>query len=108
MTRYCTTAGIDYEWWSRLGEHQTFYPDKCKNKLQFYSQQINLVELNCTFYKLPTQKAVEKWYDSTPSNFKFLPKFSQYITHSKRFKDFKRRKEASAVCCNTKVGKYIL
>ncbi len=88
MTRFCGTSGYDYKYWSPLPGHETFYPANCKNKLQFYSQEFNLIELNCTFYRLPTEKAVKNWYDTTPDNFKFITKFSQYITHSKRFKDF--------------------
>lgn len=82
------TSGYDYKGWCQLGTHLTFFPDGCKDKLKYYSQHFNLLEANCTFYRLPSSKTMEKWYNTVPLNFKFILKFSQYITHSKRFKEF--------------------
>jgi uncharacterized protein YecE (DUF72 family) len=77
-------SGWHYEHWRGL-----FYPrDLAKPKwLSFYAQQFNTVELNNTFYRVPTEKAFNNWQDSTPDNFLFAVKVSRFITHIKRLKD---------------------
>lgn len=77
------TSGWHYEGW--IG---SFYPaDVTKAKLlQTYAQSFSTVELNATFYRLPTGKAVEKWRETVGEDFRFAWKASQYITHFKRLK----------------------
>ncbi|MEO8568701.1 MAG: DUF72 domain-containing protein, partial [Ginsengibacter sp.] len=41
--------------------------------------------INTTFYKFPTVKSLQKWYDSSPEDFKFTVKAPRLITHYKRF-----------------------
>ena len=61
-----------------------FYPRGTKDELEYYSRQFNSIELNATFYRqFPAQQFV-KWYDKTPTNFKFFPKLGQEISHWKR------------------------
>jgi len=81
---YIGTAGWHYDDWQ-----VKFYPEKLpKNKwLEFYARHFPTVELNNTFYRLPTEKALKTWYDSSPSDFTFALKVSRYITHIKRLKD---------------------
>jgi len=76
------TSGWDYKSWQNK-----FYPAKLKEeKLQFYSEYFDTVELNFSFYKLPTKKMFKNWRTLTPNNFKFSVKLSSYITHSKKLK----------------------
>ena len=42
------------------------------------------MEINSTFYRLPTEAAVAGWVEQTPNSFRFSVKASRYITHIKR------------------------
>jgi len=67
------------------------YPFKTKDAdfLDEYVKHFNAIELNATFYNVPTQETVGKWKDKadTSSGFKFCPKFPQSITHIRRLKN---------------------
>jgi uncharacterized protein YecE (DUF72 family) len=81
---YIGCSGWHYEHWRGL-----YYPEGlAKSKwLQFYAKQFNTVELNNSFYHLPTEKAFTTWRESSPDNFIFAVKVSRYITHIKRLKN---------------------
>ena len=49
---------------------------------------LNCIEMNSTFYKLPSPKTVQKWKNTSP-NLYFSIKVSKYITHMKRLKNCK-------------------
>ena len=78
------TSGWHYKHW--IG---SFYPPKtpASNMLAFYVDQFDTVELNNSFYRLPTKSALESWRDSTPENFVFAAKGSRFLTHMKKLKD---------------------
>jgi uncharacterized protein YecE (DUF72 family) len=80
---YIGTSGWHYDHWKGI-----FYPDGLpKSKwLEFYAMHFLTVELNNSFYRLPSIEAFEKWRTSTPSGFIFTVKVSRYITHIKRLK----------------------
>ena len=61
-----------------------FYPRGTKDELAYYSRQFNSIELNATFYRLYPPEQFTKWYEKTPSKFKFFPKISQQISHYRR------------------------
>jgi uncharacterized protein YecE (DUF72 family) len=87
MVRYFIgTSGWHYDDW-----RGRFYPEKLPRAkwLDFYAQHFPTLELNNTFYHLPTEKALNNWYDSSPPGFIFSVKVSRYITHIKRLKDCK-------------------
>src|SRR5438552_2755153 len=69
-----------------------FYPKKLpQNKwFEFYCQQFNSVELNSTFYKLPSEKGLQTWFNKSPDDFTFSVKAPRLITHFKKFNDCKR------------------
>lgn len=46
-----------------------------------YFKKFNLVELQSTFYRLPSEKTAKKWRSITPENFKFTVKAFQGISH---------------------------
>ena len=66
-----------------------FYPEKLSKSiwLEYYSKQFNTVEINNTFYRFPSEKTIEGWYNKTPDNFKLTLKANQVITHRRRFKN---------------------
>jgi len=55
--------------------------------LDYYIRHFDTLELNNSFYRLPTIQAFECWRDATPRNFVFAVKASRFITHNKKLKD---------------------
>jgi uncharacterized protein YecE (DUF72 family) len=78
-------SGWNYQSW-RGGE---FYPKGCPPSrwLEHYSRVFDTVEVNSTFYRLASQKAVAHWIEQTPPGFVFALKASRYLTHIKRLAD---------------------
>jgi uncharacterized protein YecE (DUF72 family) len=78
------TSGWHYEHWRGL-----FYPEKLvKPKwLEFYAQHFTTVELNNSFYRLPSDGAFINWRESSSRGFVFAVKVSRFITHIKRLKN---------------------
>src|SRR5581483_9902505 len=52
--------------------------------LELYAERFQTVEINATFYRLPTREAVARWVEQTPETFEFAVKVSRYLTHIKR------------------------
>jgi len=78
------TSGWMYNHWKG-----PFYPEKFPNNemLKYYANKFKTVEVNSSFYRLPTTKTVQKWMNETPDQFIFSIKASQFITHRKYLKD---------------------
>ena len=55
--------------------------------LELYAQLFDTVEVNATFYRLPTTKAVAGWVAQVPDDFVFAVKGSRYLTHIRRLRD---------------------
>jgi uncharacterized protein YecE (DUF72 family) len=78
--------------WGRDEWKGLIYPEDTKpaNFLDEYAKQFNSIELNASFYNIPTVKAVESWKTKVTENaspgFKFVPKFPKSITHFKKLK----------------------
>lgn len=66
---------------------KNFYPKGTKDELAYYSTQFNSIELNATFYRIPSRDQVISWKDKTPEGFKFSPKINQTISHFRRLND---------------------
>lgn len=75
------TSGYVYKHWKHL-----FYPDRlpASRWLPYYAQVFSTVELNATFYRLPTAQAVDGWREQVPAGFRFACKGSRFLTHMKR------------------------
>ncbi|HET7755345.1 MAG TPA: DUF72 domain-containing protein [Anaeromyxobacteraceae bacterium] len=78
------TSGFVYKHWKGI-----FYPADlpAKQWLARYAAEFQTVELNNTFYRLPTADAVDGWRRGSPARFVFAVKGSRYLTHVKRLKD---------------------
>lgn len=78
------TSGYVYKHWKGL-----FYPPKlpARHWLPYYARVFSTVELNATFYRLPTPEAVAGWREQVPAGFVFAVKGSRYLTHMKRLTD---------------------
>jgi uncharacterized protein YecE (DUF72 family) len=55
--------------------------------LEHYVRLFDTVEVNATFYRLPSRQAVARWVEQTPPGFVFTIKASRYLTHIKRLTD---------------------
>ena len=66
---------------------KNFYPRGTKDELTYYSRQFNSIEMNATFYNMPSRNQVITWREKTPENFRFFPKITQSISHMRRLND---------------------
>ncbi len=75
------TSGFSYPSWR--GE---FYPRGAKppDFLRHYGERLPSVELNTTFYDLPSEERLRGWAAQTPPGFRFAVKMSRRITHGGR------------------------
>jgi uncharacterized protein YecE (DUF72 family) len=78
------TSGYSYKEWKG-----SFYPKKLPDKemLSFYAGEFKTVEINYTFYHMPTENSLLQWAKTVPEGFKFALKANQRITHIKRLRD---------------------
>ena len=84
MNLYVGTSGYSYKEWKG-----PFYPKDLPDKqmLRYYGERFRSVEINNTFYRMPTASLLEGWAKEVPADFKFVLKASQKITHFQRLKD---------------------
>lgn len=84
------TSGWHYDHWK-----ERFYPKEAKaaDLLPYYAQHFDTVEINNTFYNLPSAKTIREWKETVPKGFLFAAKASRYITHMKKLKDPKEATE---------------
>jgi uncharacterized protein YecE (DUF72 family) len=52
--------------------------------LDAYARRFDTVEVNSSFYRLPSRDAVQRWTHQTPDDFVFAVKVSRYLTHVRR------------------------
>ena len=78
--------------WVYKDWRETFYPEKLPQRLwlKHYSSVFKTVEINNTFYRLPTESAVKGWAGQTPDDFQFAVKGGRYTTHIKRLLQFEK------------------
>ena len=76
------TMGWSYEFWK--GD---FYPKDSKKLLTEYAKNFDTVEIDNTFYRIPSTDNVMKWKEETPDDFIFSLKFPRKITHIKMLED---------------------
>ena len=78
---YVGTSGFSYATWK-----PGFYPAdaKAKDFLRHYAEQLPSVELNATFYRLPSEEQLASWAEQTPPDFRFAVKMTRGITHGGR------------------------
>lgn len=83
MRAYIGTSGYSYKEWKG-----TFYPKDlaAAKMLSYYGRHFNSVEINNTFYRMPSERVLANWYDEVPAGFGFVLKASRKITHFKRLK----------------------
>ena len=77
-------SGWQYRHW-----RGDFYPADLPTSgwLARYTRAFDTVELNNSFYRLPSPEAFRRWREATPRGFLFAVKASRYLTHMKKLKD---------------------
>jgi uncharacterized protein YecE (DUF72 family) len=83
MQIYAGTSGFSYKEWKGR-----FYPEDLPDNgmLAYYADRLPSVEINNTFYRLPSESVLEGWAEQVPDAFRFVIKASRRITHFKRLK----------------------
>lgn len=78
------TSGYSYAEWKG-----NFYPEKlaAKEMLRFYAGRFGTVEINATFFRMPTEPLLRGWADQVPEDFAFAIKSPKRITHERRLKE---------------------
>ena len=78
------TSGWHYPHW-----RGAFYPEDLpeQGRLAYYAGIFDTVEINNSFYRLPSEETLRDWAERTPPGFVFACKASRYITHMKKLKD---------------------
>ena len=78
------TSGYNYPEWKG-----TFYPGDLPTAkmLPYYAARFPTVEINATFYRMPTPKTVAGWAAATPEGFVLALKAPQRITHFARLRN---------------------
>ena len=78
---YVGTSGFSYPTW-----RPRFYPlgSRSRDFLRLYAERLPTVELNATFYRLPSEEQLAGWARETPPDFRFAVKMSRRITHEGR------------------------
>jgi uncharacterized protein YecE (DUF72 family) len=84
MKLYCGTSGFSFKEWKG-----PFYPEKlpADQMLGFYAERLPTVEINNTFYRMPTPSVLEGWAAKVPETFRFAIKAPRRITHVKQLND---------------------
>lgn len=90
MKIHVGTSGYSYKEWKGI-----FYPEKIspKEMLRYYSTRLATVEINNTFYHMPTRSVLASWAEQVPDDFLFAIKAPQVITHLKRLRNVKDETE---------------
>ncbi len=78
------TSGYSYKEW-----RGPFYPAEIAESemLKYYSERLSSVEINYTFYRMPTVRTLQAWAKETPEHFMFALKAPRRITHDLRLRD---------------------
>jgi uncharacterized protein YecE (DUF72 family) len=77
------TSGYNYPEW-----RGSFYPEKfpTAKMLAYYAERFTTVEVNYTFYRIPTPALLEGWARGTPEDFTFTLKAPRRITHDSKLR----------------------
>jgi uncharacterized protein YecE (DUF72 family) len=81
---YVGTSGYNYPEWKG-----SFYPETlpASRMLPYYGERFSTVEINYTFYRMPTAKLVTGWAAQVPPTFRFTLKAPKRITHDRKLRE---------------------
>ncbi|GIW44323.1 MAG: hypothetical protein KatS3mg077_1605 [Candidatus Binatia bacterium] len=78
--------------WQYTGWRGRFYPEglPANQYFPFYAQHFDTVEINSTFYRMPTPEVVRHWRAMAPPGFLFAVKANRFLTHRKKLHEVER------------------
>ncbi len=81
--------------WQYSGWRGLFYPDRLPTAqwFAFYAQTFDTVEINNTFYRMPTPEVAQHWREMAPPGFLFAVKANRFFTHRRKLRDVSRTLE---------------
>jgi uncharacterized protein YecE (DUF72 family) len=81
MRVHVGTSGYNYPEW-----RGTFYPEDfpAAKMFAYYAERFRTVEINYTFYRMPTEKTTTAWREQAPAGFMYTLKAPRRITHEQR------------------------
>jgi uncharacterized protein YecE (DUF72 family) len=84
MNLFVGTSGYSYKEWKG-----SFYPEDLPDKqmLRYYAERFRTVEINNTFYRMPSESVLKNWAKEVSAGFAFVLKAPQRITHKQRLKE---------------------
>lgn len=84
------TSGWVYADWTGV-----FYPEglPARDRLAYYAERFDLVEINSTHYRLASERAAAAWQAVVPPDFRFVAKGSAFITHRLKLRNCERAVE---------------
>jgi uncharacterized protein YecE (DUF72 family) len=84
MTIRIGTSGWVYRHWRGI-----YYPHDLPQRdwFAYYARDFDTVEINNSFYRLPSEAAFDAWREQAPPDFLYAVKASRFITHMKKLKD---------------------
>jgi len=84
MRYWIGTSGYNYPEW-----RGSFYPEKfpANKMLAYYAGRFDTVEVNYTFYRMPTEAQLDAWANGTPEGFTFTLKAPRRITHDAKLRN---------------------
>jgi len=64
-----------------------FYPPRAEasDYLSLYARVFDVIEIDSSFYAIPSQDMTRSWLEAVPDGFRFAAKFPRLITHEKQF-----------------------
>lgn len=98
MLTFIGCSGYYYREWK--GQ---FYPAELPStkRLRYYTEHFNTIEINATFYRMPTLKSLGKWYNDTPEDFAFTVKANKLFTHFKKMRGIQQEQSDFYDTCFT-------
>ena len=84
MQWFAGTSGYSYKAW-----RGSFYPQDiaADAMLAYYAERLPAVEINNTFYRMPSARVLAGWREATPPGFRFAIKAPRQLTHQAKLAD---------------------
>ncbi|HVB12338.1 MAG TPA: DUF72 domain-containing protein [Nitrososphaerales archaeon] len=81
--------------WTYPDWNESFYPAGAKSSelLNLYSKIFDIVEVDSSFYRIPSSNAVKQWKERTHSHFKFTVKLPKRISHEAKLQNIDKELE---------------
>lgn len=98
MAEWIGTSGYNYPEW-----RGSFYPEKfpAAKMLEYYAARFDTVEVNYSFYRMPTAGQLAGWAAITPDTFRFTLKAPRRMTHDSRLQHCEETLAAFCAVANT-------